>query len=45
MTYDFNENRKSASEFTERANQEMILKLDFDNCRDYELTERGFIAT
>lgn len=45
MTYDFNENRKSASKFTEKANKEMILKLDFDDRRDYELIERGFIAT
>lgn len=45
MVYDFNKNRKDASKFTETANKEMISKLNFDDHRDYELIEKGFIAT
>ena len=45
MVYEFSTSRKDASKFTEAANKEMISKLDFDDRRDYELIERGFIAT
>jgi len=45
VTYDFNGNRKNASNFTENTNKEFISKLDFQDHRDYELVEKGFIAT
>ncbi|MDP3066066.1 MAG: hypothetical protein Q8N08_04935, partial [Methanobacteriaceae archaeon] len=45
MVYEFSSSRKEASKFTKAANKEMISKLDFDDRRDYELVERGFIAT
>lgn len=45
MNYNFNKNRKKATRFTENVNQEIISKLDFDDHRDFELVERGFIAT